>query len=425
MSQTTARFAAAELLIETLENKRMLDEALASVESYNALQGPDRGFARAMASAALRQLGRIDAGVAPFLNRPLADATPAVRALLRLGAAQAWMLGTPAHAAVGETVNTAKTMNGAKGAAGFLNAVMRKVANDRSLFDAARPETVWPKWLQQLMIDSLGSDGARALARAQTEEPLLHLTAKSGDGAALAQQTGGDLIGPASAALSTGAIESISGFEAGDWWVQDLAAALPVQSLAPKPDEHIIDLCAAPGGKTMQLAASGARVTAVDRSKKRLQRVHENLARTGLAERVDVIAANAEHWRPDTLADAVLLDAPCSALGTLRRHPEGAWIKNADAIARFPDIQTRLLRASAQMVKPGGRIIYCVCTPLKREGEDVIETLAQEGIVTRCPIPANVPAPFEKCVSEKGDILTIPSTAPLHDAFYISVLQRP
>ena len=180
MSEPTARLAAADLLIETLENKRMLDEALASVDSYNALQGPDRGFARAIASAALRQLGRIDAGIAPFLNRPLSDATPAVRALLRIGAAQAWMLGTPAHAAVGETVNTAKTMHGAKGAAGFLNAVLRKAVNDRSHFDAARPEAVWPHWLQDLMTEALGADGARALARAQSDEPLLHLTAKSG-----------------------------------------------------------------------------------------------------------------------------------------------------------------------------------------------------------------------------------------------------
>ena len=424
MSDVTARRAAADLLIETLENRRMLDEALVSVESYNSLQGSDRGFARAMASAALRQLGRIDAGVAPFLNRPLKDATPAVRALLRLGAAQAWMLGTPPHAAVGETVNTAKTMQGAKGAAGFLNAVMRKVANDRSHFDAARPEIVWPDWLQQVMTSSLGCEPARALARAQSDEPLLHLTAKSGDGAALAGETGGEQIGPATAALSTGAVESIAGYDTGDWWVQDLAAALPAQLLQPKPEEHIIDLCAAPGGKTMQLAASGARVTAVDRSKKRLQRVDENLSRTGLAARVKVIAANAEQWRPSEKADAVLLDAPCSALGTLRRHPEGAWIKDPGAIARFPDIQERLLRASADMVKPGGRVVYCVCTPLKREGEDIVEAVIRDGLFSRSPETGNMAGDFAANVTNSGDVLTIPSGAPLHDAFYIAVLTR-
>ena len=424
MSDVTARFAAAELLIETLENKRMLDEALASVDSYNTLQGPDRGFARALASAALRQLGRIDAGIAPFLNRPLSSATPTVRALLRIGAAQSWMLETPAHAAVGETVNTAKAMHGAKGAAGFLNAVLRKTANDRSHFDAARPEAVWPKWLQELMADSLGGEPARTLARAQLDEPLLHLTAKSGDGAALATQTGGEQIGPATAALSMGAVESIPGYDSGDWWVQDLAAALPVQLLQPKRGEHVIDLCAAPGGKTMQLAASGAQVTAVDRSKKRLERVHENLARTQLADRVNVIAANAEQWRPEARADAVLLDAPCSALGTLRRHPEGAWIKNPDAIARFPDIQTRLLRAAADMVKLGGRVVYCVCTPLRREGEDIIETVIADGLFARSPVTGILPVSFENYVSEKGDVLTIPSGAPLHDAFFIAVLER-
>ena len=424
MSHTDARRAAAELLIETLENRRMLDEALASVESYNLLQGPDRGFARAMASAALRQLGRIDQGLAPLLNRPLKDATPAVRALLRIGAAQSWILGTPDHAAVGETVNTAKTMNGAKGATGFLNAVLRKAANDRSRFDAVPPSKTWPSWLNTAFKASVGDAGARALARAQMEEPLLHLTARSGDGAALAKQTGGAQIGASSVTVPTGTVEIIPGYETGDWWVQDLAAALPVRLLAPQPGESVIDLCAAPGGKTLQIAASGADVIAVDRSKKRLQRVHDNLERTKLAERVEVIAANAETWRPQKLADAALLDAPCSALGTLRRHPEGAWIKDPDAIARFPDIQERLLRASADMVKPGGRVVYCVCTPLAREGTEVVNAAVSAGVFKRSPIAGNIPEPFEHNLTEQGDVLTIPSDKLIHDAFFISVLTR-
>lgn len=425
MSGTAARRAAADLLIEILENKRMMEEALFSVASYNELQGPDRGFARAMTSAALRQLGRIDIGVAPFLNRPLKDATPQVRALLRIGAAQSWLLETPAHAAVGETVNAAKDMNGAKGAAGFLNAVLRKVASNRSHFDAAGPEEIWPIWLQNLLNKSVGAGGARAMARALSAEPDLHLTAKSGDGAALASQTGSTQIGPSSVQLKTGSVEAIEGYEAGDWWVQDIAAAFPVQMLAPTEDDYVIDLCAAPGGKTMQLAATGARVTAVDRSKKRLHRVDENLARTGLAQNVEVIAANAEQWRPKQLADAVLLDAPCSALGTLRRHPEGAWIKDPDAIARFPDIQSRLLRAAAEMVKPGGRILYCVCTPLRREGADVVNMVIGEGALKRSPIARTKAGPFSACVTSKGDVLTIPSKTLTHDAFFVSMLQRP
>ena len=425
MSELSARRAAADLLIETLENTRMLDEALATVESYNALQGPDRGFARAMASAAIRQLGRIDLGVAPFLKRPLKDATPEVRALLRIGAAQVWMLGTPAHAAVGETVNAAKHMPGAKGASGFLNAVLRKVVADRSAFDATPPEMTWPRWLREEMSHSIGEPAARELARGQLEEPKLHLCAKTGDGHALAQLTGGHPIGAKTAALPTGAVDAIAGYETGAWWVQDLAASLAVQILAPAPDEHIIDLCAAPGGKTLQLAASGARVTAIDRSKKRLQRVHENLARTGLASRVDVITANAESWRPKGLADAVLLDAPCSALGTLRRHPEGAWIKRPDAIARFPDIQGRLLRAAAEMIKPGGRIIYCVCTPLQREGEAVIDAIEREKILVRSPITRIMAGDFEASVTPKGDVLTLPGELAPHDAFFVAQLRLP
>lgn len=422
MSGADARIAAADLIIETLERKRMLDEALAGVASYNALEGSDRGFARAMASAALRELGRIDRGITPFLKRPLKDASPEARALLRIGAAQAWILGTPPHASVGETVNAAKGMNGARNAAGFLNAVLRKITNDRSHFDASPPESTWPKWLKESFIETLGAQGCRQLASAQQKEPSLHLTAKSGDGAALAAQVSGQQIGPANAAVIGGAVESIPGYDEGDWWVQDVAAALPVQLLAPSADEHVIDLCAAPGGKTLQLAATGARVTAVDRSKKRLERLYENLARTKLTKKVDVIAANAESWRPSELADAVLLDAPCSALGTLRRHPEGAWIKDPVALARFPDIQGRLLKAATEMVKPGGRIMYCVCTPLLREGEAVIDEAVQNKIAQRSPITRIEAELFAESITEKTDVLTLPSAMQAHDAFFISSL---
>ena len=191
-----------------------------------------------------------------------------------------------------------------------------------------------------------------------------------------------------------------------------------------KPEMHIIDLCAAPGGKTLQIAATGARVTAVDRSKKRLERLYENLSRTKLAERVEVVAANAETWRPADLADAVLLDAPCSALGTLRRHPEGAWIKTPDAIARFPDVQNRFLTAAAEMVKPGGHVIYCVCTPLSEEGEQVIDAAVKTKLFSRSPVTRNVSELFAACITPKGDALTIPSSVQLHDSFFVSALVR-
>ncbi|MEE9380481.1 MAG: RsmB/NOP family class I SAM-dependent RNA methyltransferase [Hyphomonadaceae bacterium] len=424
MSAGLSRRAAAELLMETLDNQRTLDEALATVEIFDRLQGPDRAFARAMASAALRQLGRIDIGLAPFLNRSLDTATPPSRALLRIGAAQAWLMETPPHAAVSETVDAAKNWPRAKQAAGFVNAVMRKVTSDRAAFDAVPALAVWPDWLQTAMLESLGTTGAEAVARAQVSEPALYLTPKDGDADALATLVEGEAVPGGSVKAPSSAIEALPGFEDGTWWVQDRAAALPAKLLQAAAGETVIDLCAAPGGKTMQLAATGAHVLAVDRSAKRLTRVNDNLARTGLGEKVDVITGNAEIWRPDTPAGKVLIDAPCSAFGTLRRHPEGAWIKRAGDVSRYPDIQKRLLRAAAEMLESGGIAIYCVCTPLKAEGLDVVEALITAGLYTREALtPADAPG-FESAITAAGDILTLPQEEISHDAFFIARLKK-
>lgn len=425
MSAANSRQAAADLLIETLDNRRTLDEAMATSEAFGRLTGPDRGFARAMASAALRQLGRIDKGLAPFLTRPIETATPPARALLRVGAAQAWLMETPPHAVVSETVDAAKGWARAKSASGFLNAVLRKAVNNRSNFDKAPVTAVWPDWLTVEMMTSLGVEAATALAEAQMLEPELHLTPKSSDAAAeLARTLEGEEIGPGSVCLSTGKVSDIDGFEGGDWWVQDVAAALPARLLGASAGELALDLCAAPGGKTMQLAASGAKVIAVDRSASRLERVSENLARTGLASNVEIVAAKVEDWEPPALADRVLLDAPCSALGTLRRHPEGAWIKSPDDIARFPDVQLRLLEAAARMLKPGGTLVYCVCTPLKREGADVVDKAVAIGLLERRPIGEDELGGFAGARTPQGDVLTLPGSDFGHDAFFISRLTR-
>ncbi|MAN72575.1 MAG: rRNA methyltransferase [Henriciella sp.] len=426
MSAAQSRQAAADLLIETLDNRRTLDEAMDTSELFGGLTGPDRGFARAMASAALRQLGRIDKGLAPFLNRPIETATPPARALLRVGAAQSWLMETPPHAVVSETVNAAKQWARARSAAGFLNAVLRKVVADRTAFDAAPGTAVWPDWLTVELMTSLGVEGATALAELQMSEPDLDLTPRDkGFAEELGKRLGAKPVGLGSLRVASGDVPEVEGYRTGDWWVQDAAAAIPAELLDVKPGERVFDLCAAPGGKTMQLAAAGAAVVAVDRSKARLTRVEENLDRTGLAGRVEILAEKAEDWTPDALADAVLLDAPCSALGTLRRHPEGAWIKSPDEIARFPQVQLRLLEAAARLVKPGGRIVYCVCTPLKREGADVVtKALASTGL-ERLAISAEEAGPFVHGLTADGDLLTLPHGDFAHDAFYIARLVKP
>lgn len=428
MSGALARRAAADLLFLTLEKRRTLDQAMSESAPFGDLDGSDRAFARAIASAALRELGRIDLALAPLLSRPLQAVSPAIRALLRAGAAQLWRMDVPEHAAVSETVEAAKDWQDARSGGAFLNAVLRRAAAERPDLDALPLTAIWPDWLAAALTGSLGPDGAGALAVSQLSEPALYLTPRT-DAGLVAEMTGGTVQPSGSVLAPSGAVEALPGYETGDWWVQDAAAALPARILihsapsdaglaAPPPEiRTAIDLCAAPGGKTLQLCAAGLDVTAVDRSRPRLKRLEENLARTGLS--AAIVTADAETWRPDAPADALLLDAPCSALGTLRRHPEGAWIKREADIARFPDVQYRLLIAATEMVKPGGLIVYCVCTPLRAEGADVIARAIAEGRVRRNPLaPADVPG-FAASLTDAGDVLTIPGLGDAHDAFFM------
>tara|TARA_R100001086_G_scaffold213933_1_gene129929 strand:+ start:1140 stop:2408 length:1269 start_codon:yes stop_codon:yes gene_type:complete len=421
MSGALSRRAAAELLMLALDSRRTLDEAMLKSDSFNELEGPDRGFARLMASAALRELGRIDAGLSPLLSRPLNATSPAIRALLRIGVVQLWRLETPPHAAVSETVEAAKGWPDARSGGSFLNAVLRRAADTPPDLDAMPASLIWPDWLASRFTNDLGADGAEQLAAHQLHEPPIFLSAKSGP-AQVAEATGGDLLPTGSIRLNSANIEALPGFEAGGWWVQDAAAALPAKLLNVTGTDQVVDLCAAPGGKTLQLAATGAKVTAVDRSKPRLERLRENLARTGLS--ADIVAANADEWRPEIPVNKLLLDAPCSALGTLRRHPEGAWIKREEEIDRFPAAQTRLLTAAADMVTSGGIVIYCVCTPLDSEGRNIVDQAITAELYSRQPVSeAEIPG-FEHCLTPEGDLLTLPQDGAGHDAFYIARLQR-
>ncbi|MEZ5947532.1 MAG: transcription antitermination factor NusB [Hyphomonas sp.] len=432
MSGATVRRAAADLLVLTLEKRRTLDEALTLSDPFNTLEGADRGFARAIASAALRELGRIDLALEPLLTRPIEAVSPAVRALLRVGAVQLWRLGTPEHAAVSETVESAKDWPEARSGGKFLNAVLRRAAREPADLDALPATAIWPDWLQAAMEESLGPERAERAARAQLREPALDLTAKS-DPAAVARLTGGTVTASGSVRLGTGTVEALPGYDTGDWWVQDEAAALPVKVLlagaegqfkstqsTPEVTLRALDLCAAPGGKTLQLAAAGLAVTALDRSKPRLKRLEENLARTGLS--AEIIADDAETWRPAEPADLVLLDAPCSALGTLRRHPEGAWTKRETDVARFPDVQYRLLKAAHGMVRPGGMLVYCVCTPLRSESADVVNRVIADGLYRRVPVTAAETPGFNHSLTAEGDLVTVPEDGAEHDVFFISRL---
>lgn len=416
----TARRAATDLLVAVMERGRALEDALAETPSFNALEGRDRAFARALTTAGLRRLGGINAVLSEFLARPLPDDATHARALLHLGAAQLLVLGTPAHAAVGETVETANHMREARGFAKLMNAVLRKVAsNGRAILDDLPPGADLPQWLYTRWRATYG-EAAPRIAEALLHEPPLDLTVKQ-DAASWAERLFGVVTPIGSVRLGEHPpIDSLPGFNEGAWWVQDAAAALPAKLLGDVRGKRVLDLCAAPGGKTLQLAAAGARVTAVDKSEARLKRLKENLARTKLE--AEVICADALEFSAEPF-DAVLLDSPCTSTGTLRRHPDVAWLRRPTDVRALADLQAQLIEAAAKLLKPGAPLVYAVCSLEPEEGPGVVAEVLRQGW-RRAPLKDEIPAEF---ITADGDMRTHPGHWPEIgglDGFYAARLLR-
>ncbi|HVY89016.1 MAG TPA: transcription antitermination factor NusB, partial [Hyphomonadaceae bacterium] len=387
-----ARLAAAELIHGTLELGADLESAMNKSRAFGKLEGADRGFARAIAGAALRGVGRIGWALGGMVDRPIAEIQPEVRAFLFAGAAQLWLMGVAEHAAVSATVEAAGKWREAAKGGGLVNAVLRRAARERQAFEKAPAISVWPDWLAARFKSALGLEQAEALALLQLEEPATDLTLNAGeDPQAWAARLDGTALPNGSVRLASGGrLEELPGYSDGKWWVQDAAASIAAKLVGDVRGKLVADLCAAPGGKAMQLAAMGARLTAVEISKQRIERLKENAARARLS--MHVVEADARQWRPPDLLDAVLLDAPCSALGVLRRHPEGVWRRDPKDLVRFPAIQKKLVEAAGEMLRPGGVLVYCVCTPSPEEGRDVIDWAVRSGDWRRVKItPDEVP----------------------------------
>jgi len=351
--QDPTREIAFELLTAVLDRRRPLEEAL---DGAPQAESRDRAAAHRLAASVLRRLGSLDAVLEPFLTRAPPDA---VKHVLRLGAAGLLLLDTPPHAAVATAVALARTRRLAP-FAGLVNAVLRRVsdAGKAALEGLDGPRLDTPSWLWT----SWGAD-ARAIAEAHGHEAPLDVSLRPG----AEPPPGAVRLPTGSVRLPAGTrVQDLPGFDAGAFWVQDAAAALPAALLHTRPGERVADLCAAPGGKTAQLAATGARVTAVERDAFRLRRLHENLARLQLE--VEVVQADAATWTPPALFDAVLLDAPCSATGTIRRHPDVARLKRPRDLIEMTAGQDRLLASATAMLRPGGRLIYAVCSLQPEEG---------------------------------------------------------
>ena len=353
-----AREAALHLLEATLTRRGGLEEAQAS-GVFAGLEPRDRAFARALTMAALRHLGPIDKALDARLQR---EPPPRIRHILRVGAAQAFWLDVPDFAAVSTSVELADAQRGSRPFKGLVNAVLRRLVADGA--PPSDPEALAPSWLYARWRAAYGKD-ADAIAAMIAQEPATDLTLR--DPARPPELEGEILPGGSFRTSQRGDITLWPGYAEGDWWVQDAAAAVPARLLDVKPGETALDLCAAPGGKTLQLAAAGASVVAVDRSAQRLRRLRENLARAGLA--AEIVVADAAAWPDERTFDAVLLDAPCASTGTFRRNPDVLWGLSPADVAKLTEVQTRLLDAAAKRVKPGGRLVYCVCSLEAEEGE--------------------------------------------------------
>lgn len=373
-SSLASRRLAAFAVKEVMENHQPLEQVLAGQPSYRTLESRDRAFVRLIAATTFRRMGQIDAALKPFVReRP----TKLVYAALQTATAQILYLGTPAHAAVGETVAMLKSRGSSKGFANMANAVLRNVVDQGPRLAGAQPPKVnLPGWMRGEWERAYGRQAGRKFSAQLLKDPVLDLSVKS-DVAGWAEKLGGEVIGASSVRMNKiGDVPALEGFTDGDWWAQDVAATLPVEILGDVKGKRVLDMCAAPGGKTMQLAAKGAIVTALDKSEGRLERVKQNLERTKLT--AEIICADALEWEPiQSDFDIVLLDAPCSATGTFRRHPDVLYNRTPKDVANLVRLQDKLLAKAASFVRPGGTLIYCTCSLMPKEGQPRVDKFLQ------------------------------------------------
>jgi 16S rRNA (cytosine967-C5)-methyltransferase len=409
------RRVAADIVEGVLNRHRALDEMLegsdarAATAALAALADRDRGLTRAIVAVVLRRLGTLRYLIGSFLEEGLPAQAPRVETALLIGAAQILFLEVPDHAAVDLAVRLAREDRMAKHFAGLINAVLRRITREGKERIAAldAPVLDTPPWLMQRWIKTYGEATAHAIAAANGREPALDLTVKS-DAEAWAAKLDGRVLPTGSVrTIVHGAVTALPGFDEGAWWVQDAAASIPARLLGNVAGLRVADLCAAPGGKTAQLVAAGAKVTAVDRAPGRLKRLQENLTRLSLE--AELVCADVAAWTPDQQFDAILLDAPCTSTGTIRRHPDVPWLKRSADITSLAALQRRLLDHAITLIRPGGTLVYCTCSLEPEEGAEVVaDLLAREQSVRRVPIAAAEVFGEADFINADGDLRTLP-----------------
>ncbi|WP_341204892.1 transcription antitermination factor NusB [uncultured Sulfitobacter sp.] len=414
-----ARRSAVYLLDMILGEERLMSELL-SAGALDKLPPDDRARAQRLAMDTLRGMERADR----LLQKHLSKYPPlTVRNALRVGTVELCQ-GGAAHGVVNAMVELVATHKKLGHLKGLTNAVLRKIAAEGpEAWEALRAPRL-PKWLRGPLTEAWGPDAMTGIEAAHFAGAPLDLTAKR-DPESLAAAVGGTVLPTGSVRVAdAGQVTTMPGFAEGDWWVQDAAAALPVKILAPQKGEAVLDLCAAPGGKTMQLAAAGAQVTAVDNSKQRMQRVRENLARVHLPAKVVVVDAR----RFEGTFDAILLDAPCSATGTIRRHPDLPHAKDGSEFGDLIELQSEMIDHAWSLLNPGGRLIFCTCSLLPDEGEVQVDEALERHADMRVDRDAlAVPGVDPAWTTQEGGLRLRPDYWPElggMDGFYIACLRK-
>jgi 16S rRNA (cytosine967-C5)-methyltransferase len=404
------RWVAAQAIGDALTYGKPLDDRFPGPDGDAAsqiLDPRDRALARSIATVAMRRLGTIRKGLARFLEKGMPRKAGPLEPTLIAAAAQILFLGASDHAAVDLAVRAVRADPASTPYAALANAVLRNIARAKAeILGDAEPLDDTPSWLVARWKANYGEATALAIAAAHLQEPTLDLTVKS-DPEGWASRLGGTVLPTGSVRLETHApIPELAGFGNGEWWVQDAAAALPARLLDVSPGDRVADLCAAPGGKTAQLALRGARVSALDRSAQRLKRVAANLERLKLE--AELVVANAVNYDAAPF-DAVLIDAPCASTGTIRRHPDVAWTKRLGDITALAKQQTELLTRAVALTKRGGWIVYSTCSLEPEEGEaQIAALLRRHPEVTRAPITADEIGGLAECVTPLGELRTLP-----------------
>jgi 16S rRNA (cytosine967-C5)-methyltransferase len=418
------RASAARLVLGVTEGRTALSDQIAG-GALSHLPPPGRARAQRLALATLRLIGPADHVLKPFLRR----APPAfVRAVLRLAVVEVLAEGAPAHGVVHDAVDIMRSAGRkTEGFAAVVNAVLRKATATPPGAFAALPPQPLPGWLRGRLMSAWGKAATMAMERAQAAGTPLDLTPRDGDAAALAARLGGEVLPTGSVRLvEPGQVSELPGYAEGEWWVQDAAAALPAKALGVRPGERVLDLCAAPGGKTLQLAAAGAEVTALDLSAPRMERLAENLRRCRL--NATMIVADALHWQPDAPFDAVLLDAPCSATGTIRRHPDLPFVKDSAGLKGLFALQSALIDRALSFLGPGGRLVFATCSLLPDEGErQTAAALARHPGLAADRAAVALPGTDPAWATPEGGLRLRPDYWPDRggmDGFYLAVVRR-